>query len=392
MAISDLVYIDEAGFHFPDYPTVLSYLQESYRSIYGSDVYLNADSQDGQWIAIIAQAIYDSMAVAAAVFNSFSPATGQGTGLSRNVKINGITRRAATFSTVDLTVVGQAGTVIQNGQVQDTLGQKWNLPTPVIIPVSGSITVTATADVSGAVKASANTVNQIYTPTLGWQTVTNPLAATVGVAVETDAELRQRQQYSTALPSRSIMDGTIGAMADVSGVIRYRGYENDTGTDDVNGIPGHSISMVVDGGDSQAIAEAIARHKTPGTGTFGTTSEVVYDQYNVPNTINFYRPTTVAIKAEVKIKVFTGYTAGYAALIQQAVANSINSLGIGDDVLFTKLYVPANLPATQAGTTFNIQTVKIARGSDSVAAEDVAIAFNEAAECSLSDVTVTVVP
>lgn len=392
MTISDLVYVDAAGFHFPDYPTVLSYLQESYRSIYGSDVYLNADSQDGQWVAIMAQAIYDSMSVAAAVYNSFSPSTAQGTGLSRNVKINGITRRAATFSTVDVTVVGQAGTVIQNGQVQDTLGQKWNLPSTVIVPVSGSVSVTATSAVAGAVTAAANTVNQIYTPTLGWQSVTNPLAATVGVAVETDAQLRTRQQYSTALPSRSIMDGTIGAVADVTGVVRYRGYENDTNTDDVNGIPPHSVALVVDGGDNQAIAEAIARHKTPGTGTYGTTSEVVYDQYNVPNQISFFRPTNVAIRAEVRIKVFTGYTAGYAALVQQAVANAINSLGIGDDVLFTKLYVPANLPSTQAGTTFNILTVKIARGSDSVAAADVAIAFNEAAQCSLSDVTVTVVP
>src|SRR6185503_10030857 len=97
------------------------------------------------------------------------------------------------------------------------------------------------------------------------------------------AELRARQVVSTALPSLSVMDGTVGAVANVTGVTRFKGYENDTGSADVNGIPAHSISIVAEGGDSQEIADAIARHKTPGTGTYGTTSVTTYDAQGVPN-------------------------------------------------------------------------------------------------------------
>ena len=213
MAIADLAYVDATGFHYPDYPTVLEQLKDEYRTIYGNDVYLEADSQDGQWVAVMALAIFDTMQVAASVYNSFSPLTAQSDALSRNVKINGIRRRVATYSQVDLRIVGQVGTTINNGQAEDTLGQKWNLPVSVTIPVGGEITVTATAVDIGAKTASANTITKISTPTLGWQTVNNALAAVPGNPVETDAELRKRQKVSTALPSLSVLDGIVGAVA-----------------------------------------------------------------------------------------------------------------------------------------------------------------------------------
>ena len=50
MAISELIYIDSTGFHYPDYPTILAFYQSAYRAIYGADVYLEADSQDGEWL------------------------------------------------------------------------------------------------------------------------------------------------------------------------------------------------------------------------------------------------------------------------------------------------------------------------------------------------------
>ena len=295
MAIADLIYVDATGFHYPDYPTVLQYLTDEYKAIYGADTYLAPDSQDGQWLAIQALAIFDTMQVAAAVYSSFSPLTAQADALSRNVKINGIKRRAATFSTADLLIIGTAGTVINNGQAEDTLSQKWNLPASVTIPPGGSITVTATATEIGSVTAGPNTINKIATPTLGWQSVDNATAATVGDPVETDAELRRRQTFSTALPSLTVLDGTIGAVASVPGVTRFRGYENDSDVADANGIPAHSIAIVAEGGDQQAIGDAIAVKKTPGTGTYGTTTVTTYDQYGLPNLIDFFRPTPATI-------------------------------------------------------------------------------------------------
>lgn len=391
MAIADLVYVDATGFHYPDYPTVLQYLTDEYKAIYGADTYLAPDSQDGQWLAIQALAIFDTMQVAAAVYSSFSPLTAQADALSRNVKINGIRRRAATYSTADLLVIGTAGTVIANGQAEDTLSQKWNLPASVTIPPGGSITVTATAVDIGAITAAANTINKIATPTLGWQSVDNVAAATVGDPVETDAELRRRQTFSTALPSLTVLDGTIGAVASVPGVTRFRGYENDSDVTDANGIPAHSIAIVAEGGDQQAIGDTIAIKKTPGTGTYGTTTVTTYDQYGLPNLINFFRPTPAVIGVEVTIQALTGYTTGFADLIAAAVAASIQALEIGDDVLITKLYVPANLPGQAAGATFDITQLRIKKNAGAFGTSNLTLAFNEVAECDPAvDVTVIV--
>ena len=392
MAIADLVYVDATGFHYPDYPTVLEQLKDEYRTIYGNDVYLEADSQDGQWVAVMALAIFDTMQVAAAVYNSFSPLTAQSDALSRNVKINGILRRVATYSQVDLRIVGQVGTTINNGQAEDTLGQKWNLPVSVTIPVGGEITVTAQAADIGDVSAAAGTITKIATPTLGWQTVENLLPAVEGEPVESDAELRVRQTVSTAIPSLSVLDGTVGAVASLAGVTRFRGYENDSNATDANGIPAHSIAIVVEGGDAQAIGDAIATKKTPGTGTYGTTTVTTYDAYGLPNDINFFRPTPATIGVEVTVQALTGYTTGFADLIAAAVAEQINNLQIGDDVLITKLYVPANLPGNAAGSTFDITQLRIKKNAGAFGTSNVGLAFNEVAECDpTTDVTVIVV-
>lgn len=389
MAIADLVYVDATGFHYPDYPTVLEYLKGEYKTIYGADTYLEADSQDGQWLAIQALAIFDTLQVAAAVYSSFSPLTAQTDALSRNVKINGIARRVPTYSTVDLRCVGQPGTTITNGQAEDTLGQKWNLP-GFTIPVSGEVTVTATAADIGAITAAANTINKIATPTYGWQSVNNNAAAAVGAPVETDAELRRRQQQSVGIPAQSVLDGIVGAVASLPGVLRYRGYENDGDTTNADGMPAHSISLVVEGGVAQTIGDTIALKKTPGTKTYGTTSVTTVDKFGMQNVIDFFRPTTATISVEVTATAMTGYTTSYASLIKAAVAAFVNDLDIGDDVLITKLYVPANLPGTNAGGTFDITNIRVKKNSGSWVTTNIALAFNEIAICDVANVTVNV--
>src|SRR5271166_656531 len=121
MDVTTLVFIDGTGYHTSDYPTWLSWITGVYTGIYGNDVYLGPDSQDGQWLAALAQAFFDTQNVGQSGYNSLSPATAQGTGLSRIVKINGIKRNISSNSTVQLSIVGTAFTVINNGIAIDIL-------------------------------------------------------------------------------------------------------------------------------------------------------------------------------------------------------------------------------------------------------------------------------
>lgn len=388
--VNDLVYIDSTGYHYSDYPTFLEWVQAEYRGIYGADVYLGVDSQDGQFLAVLAQSFFDLAAVGASVYNSFSPISAQGIGLSRVVKINGIRRREPTRSTVDLDVGGTDGTVITDGVAEDILGQKWDLPTPVTIPGSGTVTVTATAQELGALNAQSDTVNRIFTPTRGWQTVNNPSAATAGEPVETDAELRIRQSESTANPSLTVLDGSIGAVFNVEGVTNVRGYENDSNITDGNGIPAHSIAMIVAGGDAVDIAETIALHKTPGAGTAGSTSEIVYDAHGMPLTIRFYRPTLVTITCEVVLTTNEAWTADYEDLIKASIAEHVNGIGIGNEVLITRFYAPAYLSGTLPGQSYDIVSLEIGKDLDPVSDVNIPIDFDELPMCDPeTDVTIT---
>ncbi|MBR8654278.1 hypothetical protein KDH83_13330 [Achromobacter sp. Marseille-Q0513] len=383
--------IDATGIHAPTYAEVLAFLQSQFRAIYGADTYLEADSQDGQLLAIIAAAINDTNTAAVQVYNSFSPAKGIGAALSSNVKINGISRASASASTVDLRIVGQAGTTIQNGIAKDANQQQWALPASVVIPPSGELTVTASNTGQGAIAAPAGTITQIGTPTLGWQSVTNPAAATPGAPVETDAALRVRQAVSVALPSRTVLEGTVGAVASIAGVARYRAYENDTNATDANGIPSHSISLVVDGGDAMAIASAIAAKKTPGTGTYGTTTEVVTDIYGIAHPIHFFRPTTAPITAVITIKALTGYTTMTGNQIKQAVAGYVNAVEIGGGLSGSVEWGDAITAANSVGggTAYKLVSLTLT-GPSGPGAPDVSLAFNAAAATTPAAIVLTV--
>ncbi|AXT65709.1 hypothetical protein B6I65_26025 [Klebsiella pneumoniae] len=382
------------GISAPDYQTVLDTITGYFQQIYGSDAYLEPDSKDGQMVALVALAIHDANNTAISVYRSFSPATALGDALTSNVKINGITRRAATNSTVDLLLTGTVGTTITNGSVRDTNSVVWNLPATVVIGSDGTVVATATCVNSGAVAAVAGSVNGINTPTRGWASVTNPLAATVGVAAETDAELRVRQSQSVALASLTPYDAVDGAIANVEGVTRHKLFENDTETTDANGLPAHSISAIVEGGDATSIANTIRSVKGQGVSTYGTTAVIVTDKYGNPYTIRFSRPIDVPVYVSITLKALTGYSSEVGDEIKAAVASYINSLAIGDSVLLSRVYSPANLGVVSGGNAryYDIMELLIGRSADDVAAANLVVAYDESASCSVDNIALVVTP
>lgn len=252
--------------------------------------------------------------------------------------------------------------------------------------------VNAICSNSGAVAALAGTITTINTPTRGWTSVTNPAAAAVGAPAETDAELRIRQGQSVAIPSMTPFEGVDGAIANIAGVTRHKLYENDTGKTDGNGLPPHSISAIVDGGDVTEIARTIRGNKGQGVRTWGKTSVTVPDKYGNPHIISFSRPTDVPVYGKITLKVFAGYTSQIGVQIQQAVADYINRLMIGDQVLLSRIYSPANLGVVSGGNAryYDIQELLIGKSPEAVAAANINIAYDESASCKPENIIITV--
>lgn len=381
-------WIDENGIHVPSYPEVLADLQGEFRAIYGPDLYLEADSQEGALVAAFALRIHDCYTLAASVYNSYAPSTAQGVGLSSVVKVNGINRHVAGHSSVAARVIGRPGTVIDGGVVTDTAGRRWLLPSRVTIPGTGEAAVTAVAEDPGDIRAAAGEIVTIATPTFGWQAVINTAAAVPGAPVESDAALRRRQATSTALPSRTVFEGTLGAVASVPGVTRWRGYENDTSEPDDNGLPPHSITVVVEGGDDAAIAQSIAAKKSPGCYTHGDVLYETRDKHGSPNVIRFFRPTSTPVAVNVEIRPFGGYVAATGEAIRNNIADYINSMNIGDDVLLSKLYSPINAAEPNPGQrSFDVLSLSIGVKGGATMPVTLPISYKGVAVCSLDDVT-----
>lgn len=384
--------ISSDGITAPAYADVLTSLRTSFAQIYGADVYLGDDTMDGQMLSIVAKAIYDSNLVAIAVYNAFSPATAQGVGLSSVVKINGIKRNVPSNSQVDVTIGGTNGTQIINGIVGDANGNQWALPGTVVIPSSSSIIVTATCTQPGAVQAGVATVTQIVTPTKGWASVTNASIASAGAPVETDAALRRRQTLSVALPALTVIEATVAAISALDGVTQVSAQENPTNAVDANNLPPHSVAFIVLGGDATEIAQVIAKKKTPGTTTYGTTSIAVVDSVGIAQTINFFVPLPTPIKVSLTIASLPGYVSTTGDAIKQAIADYINNLGIGADVYISALFIPAQLYGSALASQFNViaSTVRISYAPAATGTADLGISYSHIATCALSDIALTV--
>lgn len=384
--------ITPTGITAPPYSDIFASLQASFRLIYGEDAYLEADSQDGQLLAIFAKALSDANSATIAAYYSFSPQTAVGTGLSNAVKINHMARLVATKSEVNVTLTGQAGTTILDGIVGDNDGNRWFLPVTVTIPTGGTIITTAQAEFDGALSAPIGTVTRILTPTAGWQSVTNASAASPGLPVESDAALRARQEITPALNAYTVLEGLAAAIKALPGVVYGTLYQNDTGTTDSNGLPAHSISAVVKGGVAADIAQVIYTKKDSGVATYGTTTVAITDVSGASRNINFFIPAEIAIKVTVTLHPLANYTTAIRDKIKQAVADFINGLPIAEPVVITRLYGPALLMGSADTETFEITTIQAALSpSGTLGTTDIAITFTQKAVIAITDVTITTV-
>lgn len=398
MGATPVCQITAAGCIRPDFAACLAYIQAAYRGIYGQDVILSADTQDGQFMALLANAIHDCNGQTLSVYNAYSPSTAQGEGLSSVVKINGIRRKSPTYSTCDFLNVGQLGASITGGVVRDDAGNGWLLP-DFVIPASGQITVTGTCQTLGAITLGAGGIDTangngaIATPQLGWQSAINLSAATAGQPVETDSQLRQRQSYSVGLPAQTILESLIGALYALTGVTRLRAYENDTNViDATTGAAGHTLTLVVDGGDADQIAAVIAAKKSPGVGTYGDVLVTRRDAYGIPHPIRFFRPKALPIAWRVKVRPKAGYTLDVANAIKTSLAAYTNAVLIGGNQELASAYPAANLEGDARSSTYEVVGLQALRRDGSADNYgDVQAAFNEAPICDPADVSITVV-
>lgn len=295
--------LDENGLSLQSLTDILEGLKSDLRAIYGSDINLDPDSPDGQAVNIFAQAAIDLRELIQSIYASMDPNQASGVILDQRVALNGIKRRAGTFSVVPVVVTvdrsvslvgldADSDTLdIPSGvyTVKDDAGTQWVLLASATI-AAGAHSLSFRARDIGAVEATVGTITTPVTVIAGVVSVNNVSGvSTQGVDEETDTQLRIRRERSLANVSSGYLDALEGNLLDIDGVTEAAVYENATGTTDSDGIPPHSIWAIVDGGSDADIGRVLYAKKTAGAGfkgsevveierTYGRTFEVKFDR------------------------------------------------------------------------------------------------------------------
>jgi len=291
------------GIQVQTFQEIYDELAAGYRAIYGEDINLDPDSPDGQRVAIEAQLVLDAQSFGALEYNQRDPDFALGQSLNSIIKLSGITRRPATRSQVDVSIVTDRPlTLPEDYAVEDDLGQAWTTLNAIDI-IAGETTVTLFAEDFGAVEANPTTVVNPVTVVIGVLSVTNPLAAVVGIDEETDQELRIRRNRSLETPQSSSTGRMFTALANLPNVTDVAVYENDTDDTDADGIPAHSLWVVVEGGAVADIVETMVKNKTGGKGMVGAVTGTFNESvlrpdgstFTIVHSMTFDRPVDVPV-------------------------------------------------------------------------------------------------
>lgn len=239
--------------------------------------------------------------------------------------------------------------------------------------------------VAGPVAAETNSLTNILTAQLDWDGVTNVLPASLGRAVETDEELRARFRETKFERASSTVDAVYSALINIPSVEQVVVYENDTDVTDEMGIPSHSFLPIVLGGLQDQIGQAIWENKPMGIRSFGDTVVVIYDTQGFAHNIAFKRPDPVPVYITMNLTKDSTYPGNGDSSIRSAlIAFFENNLGIGDDVIYSRLYTPINsVPGHFVNSLF------IGTSPNPTASDNIEIGFDQIATLSSLNIVIS---
>lgn len=221
--------------------------------------------------------------------------------------------------------------------------------TPFALTVDAKLTITRRsspivfrAETTGADVVPVGALTAIESAIAGWDELYNLAAGDTGRDVESDVDLRAR--HAEAI--NSVGSATVEAirsrvLSNVDGVTSCRIYENRTSLP-VDGIPAHAFESIIQGGNSQDIAEELWLRKPAGIETHGNVSVDITDSNGDSQAVKFSRPVTVYGWARVTVNALNTEEplpdTAVAGIKQAVVDYASANFGIGDDIITQRFY------------------------------------------------------
>lgn len=295
---------------------IIDDLVAGYQSIYGANINVDSDSPDGQLINIYAQVILDNLELIRQVYNSFDPDQAIGVVQDQRYSLNGIQRQGGTFSQTEvditttgpLTLYGKNQSVEAIYTVEDDEGNQFELLETEVISSAGTYSLLFQAVEPGQVLTTPDTITSAVTIVLGVSAINNPDPQTlIGIDEETDFRFRIRRQQSVSLASQGYRESLIAELRNITGITSAFVYENNSPATDSDGVPSHSIWVIVAGiYDNEDVASAIYQKRNAGAGMFGDNEYVLTRADGTPFLIKWDDVETVALFIKFEVEPIDG--------------------------------------------------------------------------------------
>lgn len=279
--------LDDNGLNLASYTDVLDELTRIFTQIYATDgdsVNFGSETPDGQFINILSQMASDNRELAREIYNSFNPDNCIGSVQDQRYALNYITRDSGSYTIQQIDVTISQTVTLQglgNGEVgsytvSDNAGNQWYLIDTVTLEYiengNNTHSLTFRAQNKGAVMPTINTITNQTTKVLGVVSVNNSQTYTsIGSDEESDVQFRIRRNYSTATKGQNNYDSMLGQILELPTVTDARLYVNSTSSIS-QGVPPYSIWVIVEGGNTDDIANVIYQNSA-GLPTYANASE-----------------------------------------------------------------------------------------------------------------------
>jgi uncharacterized phage protein gp47/JayE len=329
--------ITEEGFILKSREQSVIDINNRIQTVFGISFDVSPSSPDGQIIGIVADAVHECWLREEAAYNTFVPSKSFGLGLDDLVSLNGIARIENQPTTVLCSLTGTNGIVVPAGSIIETVeGLQFTTNTTVAIPND----VTVTCVTLGSIPVSAGEVVVINSGNsiLGWTAVTNTEAGITGIVRQTDAELRSFRESNTISRGVNTVDAIYQAVANLN--LLHIFVDNNPTDSMVGVVPARTVHVVVEGGNRSEIAQAIFNNLPAGVPTFGSITEVVLDSQGHPHNISLDRPVEIIVEVSTTIIIGDNAPSDTADLVKAAIVNYVNSLNVGEDLVWSSLFAP----------------------------------------------------
>jgi hypothetical protein len=299
-------YLTDQGVVIADTQDTRAMVESEYRNAFGQDLVTTPETPQGLLITAETLARDEVIRNNAALANQINPNLAGGVFLDAIMALTNSKRDPAERSTVSCTLTGVNGAIVPEGSIIATQeGVEFSLISTVILN-GGTATGQFQSVEFGAIEAPANSLTEIVTGVLGWETVNNTSSATLGRAVQSDQSARLKRKNTLAVQGSQTAESIISGLYSVDNVKSLQFRENVTSanaTIDGQTLLPHSIWLCVEGGTDQAVASMILRKKSAGANYNGNVIIGLKEPFSGQQfDVKFFRPTLIPVQVRVTIK------------------------------------------------------------------------------------------